>query len=154
MKTPAYGLLGPLEVISADGAVSVPGPRQGALLAILILHAREVVSTDRLIDLLYRDAPPAGARKAIAVRVSQLRKLQKRTAMRRVPKQVLLRNIAIALGNTRSAEAVPALVALLDNHAPLVRAHAAWALAQIEPDHPALAQLAADETDAMVRAEL
>ena len=85
---------------------------------------------------------------------NQMRRLQKRTAMRRVPRQVLLRNVAIALGNTGSPDAVPALLALLGNPAPLVRAHAAWALAQIDPGHAALAQLAADETDPIVRAEL
>jgi epoxyqueuosine reductase len=47
--------------------------------------------------------------------------------MRRVPRDQLLRNVAVALGNTGSAAAIPALVALLDE-APLVREHAVWAL--------------------------
>lgn len=85
---------------------------------------------------------------------NQMRRLVKRTAMRRVPRQVLLRNVAVALGNTGSRDAVPALLALLDSPMALVRAHAAWALAQLEPSHPALAALAARETDPMVRAEL
>ena len=44
------------------------------MLAILLLHAGETVSTDRLIDLLWGDAAPDGARKALSVRVSGLRK--------------------------------------------------------------------------------
>ncbi len=85
---------------------------------------------------------------------NQMRQLVKRTAMRRVPRAVLLRNVAVALGNTRAPEAVPALVGLLADRMPLVRAHAAWALANIEPAHPALAELRASETDPLVRDEL
>jgi epoxyqueuosine reductase len=85
---------------------------------------------------------------------NQLRKLTKRTAMRRVPRHVLLRNVAIALGNTRSPDAVPALLALIANRVALVRAHAAWALALIDPSHAALAELRGSETDPIVRAEL
>jgi epoxyqueuosine reductase len=85
---------------------------------------------------------------------NQLRQLQKRTAMRRVPRHVLQRNVAVALGNTRSPDAVPPLLALLANRTPLVRAHAAWALGQIDPAHPALAELRATETDPLVCAEL
>jgi epoxyqueuosine reductase len=85
---------------------------------------------------------------------NQLRQLVKRTAMRRIPRAVLLRNVAIALGNTRSADAVPALVALLHDREPLVRAHAAWALAAIDPNHPALAEARASDADPLVREEL
>ena len=42
-----------------------------------------------------------------------------------------LRNIAVALGNIGSAEAVPALIRALDDKEPLVRGHAAWALGRI-----------------------
>lgn len=43
-----------------------------------------------------------------------------------------LRNVAIALGNSRDPRAVPGLrQALLSDPSPLVRAHAAWALGQI-----------------------
>ena len=46
---------------------------------------------------------------------NQLRQLVKRTALRRVSREVLLRNVAVALGNTGSPDAIPALVALLAN---------------------------------------
>ena len=85
---------------------------------------------------------------------NQLRRHVKRTALRRVPRAVLLRNVAVALGNTRDAGAVEPLVALLADREPLVRAHAAWALAQHDPQHAALVELRATETDPMVRDEL
>jgi DNA-binding SARP family transcriptional activator/ABC-type branched-subunit amino acid transport system substrate-binding protein len=44
------------------------------VLAILLLHADEVVSTDRLIDLLWGDAPPEDAATALQAHVSRLRK--------------------------------------------------------------------------------
>jgi len=62
---------------------------------------------------------------------NQLRQLVKRTALRRVPRDALLRNVAIALGNTHDARAIPALVALLGHRAPLVRGHAVWALGEL-----------------------
>jgi epoxyqueuosine reductase len=62
---------------------------------------------------------------------NQLRQLVRRTAMRRVSREVLLRNVAVALGNTGSPEAIPALQGLLAHRSPLVRSHAVWALAQL-----------------------
>jgi len=62
---------------------------------------------------------------------NQLRQLVKRTALRRVPRDALLRNVAVALGNTHDARAIPALVALLGHRAALVRGHAAWALGEL-----------------------
>jgi epoxyqueuosine reductase len=82
---------------------------------------------------------------------NQLRQLVRRTAMRRVSREVLLRNVAVALGNTGSADAVPALSVLLQHRSPLVREHAAWGLAQLG----ARAILAAHtDDDPGVRAEI
>jgi epoxyqueuosine reductase len=89
-----------------------------------------------------------------AAPTNQLRQRVKRTALRRIPRAVLLRNVAVALGNTRDPGAVPSLVALLADREPLVRAHAAWALAQHDANHPALAELRATESDPIVCAEL
>jgi DNA-binding SARP family transcriptional activator len=69
-----FRLLGPLEVAGADGAVELGGTKQRALLAMLLLHAGEVVSSDRLIDTLWGDSPPLTAGKSIQVYVSRLRK--------------------------------------------------------------------------------
>jgi epoxyqueuosine reductase len=62
---------------------------------------------------------------------NQLRQLAKRTALRRVPRDMLLRNVAVALGNTGDLRAIPALVALLGHRAPQVRGHAIWALGEL-----------------------
>ena len=82
---------------------------------------------------------------------NQLRQLVKRTALRRVPRDALLRNVAVALGNTGDARAIPALVALLGHRAALVRGHAAWALGELGAGDVLAAH--ADD-DAFVIAEL
>jgi DNA-binding SARP family transcriptional activator len=69
-----FRLLGPLEVVEHDGVLAVGGGKQRALLAVLLLHANEVVSTDRLLDDLWGSSPPATAPKSIQLYVSRLRK--------------------------------------------------------------------------------
>src|SRR5262245_37331452 len=49
-------------------------PKEQALLAVLLLHAGEVVSRGRLIDEVWSESPPPTAAKALNVHVSQLRK--------------------------------------------------------------------------------
>ena len=57
--------------------------------------------------------------------------------IKRAKRRGFLRNVAVALGNWLSAadhrppEAVEALLAALDDHEPLIRGHAAWALGEI-----------------------
>ncbi len=85
---------------------------------------------------------------------NQLRQLVKRTTMRRVPREVLMRNVAVALGNTGDARAVPALVALLGDRVPLVRLHAVWALGQLDASAARAALAAHTDDDPDVRAEL
>ena len=70
-----FRILGPLEVVEGDRSLPLGGPRQRALLAILILRANEVVSSERLADQLWGETPPPTAAKAIQVYVSKLRKL-------------------------------------------------------------------------------
>jgi DNA-binding SARP family transcriptional activator len=53
-----FRLLGPLEVVEQDRAVVLGGVEQRSLLAILLLHANEVVGTDRLIGELLGESPP------------------------------------------------------------------------------------------------
>lgn len=67
-------ILGPLEVWAGERQVEIGGGKQRALLAILLLQANEVVSSDRLIDELWEEPPPATAAKALHVLVSQLRR--------------------------------------------------------------------------------
>ena len=70
-----FRLLGPIEVIGDDGA-SIPlgGARPRALLAQLLLNANDVVSTDRLIDGIWGEQPPASAASALQVHVHALRR--------------------------------------------------------------------------------
>ena len=69
-----FRLLGPLEVLDSDRPVPLGRGRQRALFALLLIHANEVVSTDRLIDQLWGEAPPRTALKSVQVYVSRLRK--------------------------------------------------------------------------------
>ena len=69
-----FRLLGPLEVVEGDRSLPLGGHKQRSLLAVLLLHANEVVSSERLIDDLWGEAPPATAAKSVQVYVSGLRK--------------------------------------------------------------------------------
>ena len=69
-----FRLLGPLEVLEHDRLLALGGGRQRSLLAVLLLHANEVVSNDRLIDALWGQTPPLTAAKTVQVYVSRLRK--------------------------------------------------------------------------------
>jgi YVTN family beta-propeller protein len=69
-----FRLLGPLEVEDNGRPLVLGSAKQRALLAILLLHANEVVSRDRLIDELWGEQPPASAPHSLEVYVSRLRK--------------------------------------------------------------------------------
>jgi predicted ATPase/DNA-binding SARP family transcriptional activator len=71
-----FGILGLLEVADDQGReLALGGPRQRAVLAILLVHANEVLSNERLIDALWGNRAPRTAAKTIQVYVSNLRKL-------------------------------------------------------------------------------
>jgi len=72
--TVEFRVLGPLEAHAQSGPLRLGGGKQRALLAILLLNANEVVSSDRLIDELWDSHAPDSAAKALQVHVSQLRK--------------------------------------------------------------------------------
>jgi DNA-binding SARP family transcriptional activator len=69
-----FRILGPLEVLDGDRPVPLPRGRGRTLLALLVLRADEVVSTDRLIDWLWGETPPPTAITALHGLVSSLRK--------------------------------------------------------------------------------
>ena len=69
-----FRILGPLEVRRSGEPLPLRGRKQHALLALLLLHANEVVTRDRLIDELWSEQPPETAANTIQVHVSQLRK--------------------------------------------------------------------------------
>ena len=70
-----FGVLGPLEARIEGQLLPLGGAKQRAVLAILLLHANEVVSSDRLIDELWGGSPPETAPTSLHGYVSQLRKL-------------------------------------------------------------------------------
>jgi predicted ATPase/DNA-binding SARP family transcriptional activator len=70
-----FRLLGPVEVVDGDGRPIALGQRPRTVLALLLLDANEVVSTDRLIDGIWAEtAPPASAAGSLQVHVHALRK--------------------------------------------------------------------------------
>jgi DNA-binding SARP family transcriptional activator len=69
-----FRLLGPLEVAEHDRMLALGALKQRSLLAVLLLHANEVVSVERLIDELWGESPPATVGKSVQVYVSRLRK--------------------------------------------------------------------------------
>ena len=69
-----FRILGPLEVVEHGEPLALGGPKQRALLAILVLRRGDVVSADRLIDLLWGERPPVTAAKTLQGYVSHLRK--------------------------------------------------------------------------------
>jgi DNA-binding SARP family transcriptional activator len=69
-----FRLLGPLEVTLHERPLALGGVKQRSLLAILLLHANQVLSSDRLIDELWGASPPPTAAKSLQVMVSKLRK--------------------------------------------------------------------------------
>lgn len=84
--------------------------------------AREGLDGPDLLDL---------AKRLLAVDEEGFGRLFRGSALRRARRGGLLRNVCVALGNWGSEEAVPTLTSALSDVAPLVRAHAAWALARI-----------------------
>jgi DNA-binding SARP family transcriptional activator len=67
-------LLGPVEVTSGGRPVAIGAGQPRALLALLALHEGSTVSTDRLVEGLWGEEPPATAPKMVQLSVSQLRK--------------------------------------------------------------------------------
>jgi SARP family transcriptional regulator, regulator of embCAB operon len=47
-----FRVLGPLEVVEGDRPLALGSPQQRLMLAVLLLHRGEPVSSDRLIDAL------------------------------------------------------------------------------------------------------
>jgi DNA-binding SARP family transcriptional activator len=69
-----YRILGSLEVVANGTAANLGPPKQRAVLAVLLVHANEIVPTDRLIDLVWPERPPRTAVHSIQIYISELRK--------------------------------------------------------------------------------
>ena len=66
-------LLGPVEAVRAGCEVALGGPKQRAVLALLLLEAGRVVPAGRLVEAVWRGSPPPGAAKTLQSYVSRLR---------------------------------------------------------------------------------
>jgi epoxyqueuosine reductase len=81
----------------------------------------------------------------------------RRSPIQRAKRRGYLRNVAVALGNSRDTAAIPGLAqTLLEEPEPLVRAHAAWALGRMKarPAREALEKARKKEEDAGVLGEI
>src|SRR5215211_4203982 len=85
-----FAVLGPLETTRGGTPIDLGAGRQRALLALLLIHANEVVPSDRLIDGLWGPEPPAGAAHSLQVYVSGLRKALEPERAPSAPAQVVV----------------------------------------------------------------
>lgn len=67
-------VLGPLRLTVGDQTVAVPGPKRGALLALLAMAEGRTVPVDDLLDALWPDDMPDAARASLHSHVSRLRR--------------------------------------------------------------------------------
>ena len=70
-----FRILGPLHVSRDGRTLSLGGRRQTVLVCLLLLHANEVISAERIIDALWGETPSATAPKALQVYISRLRQI-------------------------------------------------------------------------------
>jgi YVTN family beta-propeller protein len=73
-KVIEFRVLGSLEVVEGDRRLALGSPQQRLLLAVLLVHRGEQVSSERLIDELWGEQAPASANKIVQGYVSNLRK--------------------------------------------------------------------------------
>jgi DNA-binding SARP family transcriptional activator/class 3 adenylate cyclase len=70
-----FRILGPLEALEDGERVALGGSKRRAVLALLLLHVGETITTDRLVDELWgEEQQPAAAAKTAQVHISRLRK--------------------------------------------------------------------------------
>lgn len=88
--TPYLRLLGALAVELDGRPVDLGGRLRRALLADLALHANQVLSTDRLIEDLWADSPPANPLNTLQVHVGHLRRILEPGRARREAARLLV----------------------------------------------------------------
>ena len=69
-----FRVLGPFEIVGSAGPVDLRGAKRRGLLACLVVHAGQPLSTDRLVEDLWGDRGSDGAVRTVQTYVSQLRK--------------------------------------------------------------------------------
>jgi predicted ATPase/DNA-binding SARP family transcriptional activator len=77
-----FRILGSFEVMGATGPLDLRGAKRRGLLACLLVHAGQALSTDRLVEELWGASRSAGATRTVQTYISQLRKLLRRETAR------------------------------------------------------------------------
>src|SRR5689334_23876939 len=85
-----FRILGPLEVSRCGCLVPLGGPRQRAVLALLLLEANRVVSLDRLAEDVWGGHPPEGWVTTVQIYVSHLRQALEPARVRGAAGEVLV----------------------------------------------------------------
>jgi DNA-binding SARP family transcriptional activator/ABC-type glycerol-3-phosphate transport system substrate-binding protein len=67
-------VLGPVGVFEGGRQLALGGRRQRSVLAGLVVHVGDAVSTEQLIDLVWGESPPPSARKSLQTYISRLRR--------------------------------------------------------------------------------
>jgi YVTN family beta-propeller protein len=71
-----FRVLGPLQVVDEDGrSLVLGGPKQRALLALLLMEANRPLSKDRLIDALWGEHAPVSSSETVDTYISRLRRI-------------------------------------------------------------------------------
>ncbi len=86
-----FRVLGPLEVCVGGQRVELAGPKQRALLGVLLANRGEVVPTNHLVAEVWDGDPPATGQKALQVQVSRLRRILDGAEVETRPTGYLLR---------------------------------------------------------------
>jgi DNA-binding SARP family transcriptional activator len=86
-----FRVLGPLEVWDGGRPLSLGGAKQRALLAMLLLHANRVVSTDSIAAALWGEVAPERAESALQVHVAAIRRLLEPERERKAPEVLIAR---------------------------------------------------------------
>jgi DNA-binding SARP family transcriptional activator len=86
-----FGVLGPLWIRDGDRRTPVAARRDRVVLAVQLLNANQVVSSDQLVDALWGEQPPSTARAQVHSCVSRLRRLLPDGVLHTDPAGYLLR---------------------------------------------------------------
>ncbi|MEU6142140.1 BTAD domain-containing putative transcriptional regulator [Streptomyces sp. NPDC047081] len=90
MSATEFGVLGPLRVMRSGSPLPLGGPRQRAVLALLLIEANRVVTLDRLVDEIWGDDPPDGAVTSLQTYVFHLRRILEPDRVRGAAAEVLV----------------------------------------------------------------
>jgi DNA-binding SARP family transcriptional activator len=70
-----FRILGSFEIVGSAGVIDLRGAKRRGLLACLVIHAGQPLSTDRLVEELWGDGGSGGAARTVQTYMSQLRRL-------------------------------------------------------------------------------